>query len=177
LGGVDVRRRPSNLSAGEATVRRHLPLLLVSLLALARPGAAQDLIVHEWLIRGPIPADTGRTGVLTDYLSGEATILPDVEDTVAAGGFVRWTADSLGGLNLNDVFTTAADWNVAYAHTYVYAPKERTVLLVMDSDDDLVALVNGQRVWANVVARGLGSGRSASCCGSWSGTVRAPMSG
>ncbi|NIM48530.1 MAG: hypothetical protein GTN62_02490 [Gemmatimonadales bacterium] len=139
---------------------RRLPTLVIlgSLALTARAALAQDLTVREWLIRGPIPADTGRSGVLRDYLA-EAVLLPDVGDTAAGGAFERVAADSLGGVDLNSVFTGSTDWSAAYAHTYVFSPTERTVGLVMDSDDDLVARVNGQRVWVHVVPRGLGSGR------------------
>ena len=119
---------------------------------------AQDRPIREWLIRGPISADTGRVGVLRDYLAAEATVLPAADDTVAGGPFRLVAADSAGRVNLN-LLAGPSDWSVAYAHTYVWSPDERAVLLVMDSDDDLVARVNGQRVWVHVVPRGIGPGR------------------
>jgi alpha-mannosidase len=135
---------------------RSTALLVSSLLALATPGLAQDLVVQRWLLFGPIaaPDDSGR--VQRDYLSGEHTALPDVGDE----GWREAEADAWGRLNLNDVFRgEATEWSAVYAHAYVYSPQDRTVLLVADSDDDLVVRVNGQRVWVNVVARGLGRGR------------------
>jgi alpha-mannosidase len=116
---------------------------------------AQDLPIRRWLVRGPIKA---AAGPLQDYLGGEATVLPDSGDTVAGGAFLPADADSLGGIDLNRVFTGSTDATAAYAHAYVFSPEDRTVLLVMDSDDDLVAWLNGQRVWAHVVARGMTSG-------------------
>jgi len=119
---------------------------------------AQDRLIREWLVRGPMPADRGRAGVLRDYLAGEATVLPTTGDTVAGGPFRPVPADSTGRVNFN-ALAGPSDHSVGYAHTYVWSPDERAVLLVMDSDDDIVARVNGQRVWVHVVARGLGAGR------------------
>jgi alpha-mannosidase len=135
---------------------RSCALLVLSLLALAAPGLSQDLVVQRWLLYGPIPApdDSGR--VERDYLAGERTSLPNIGDE----GWREAEADEWGRLNLNDVFRgEATEWSAAYVHTYVYCPEDRTVLLIADSDDDLVVRLNGQRVWVNVVARGLGRGR------------------
>ena len=134
-------------------------LLFVAGLAGLLAGAslrAQDLPVRRWLVRGPIKAPSGP---LPDYLAGaEASVLPDSGDVVAGGPFLPVDADSLGGIDLNRVFTGSTDASAAYAYAYVFCPDDRTVLLVMDSDDDLVAWLNGQRVWVHVIARGLTSG-------------------
>jgi len=115
-------------------------------------------MIRRWLIRAPIPADRGDAGVVKDYAGGESALLPDVGAVVAGGSFVEVDADSAGRVDLNAI-AGPSDWSAAYAHTYVFAATERTVRLVMDSDDDLVAWVNGQRVWLHVVPRGIGSGR------------------
>jgi alpha-mannosidase len=116
---------------------------------------AQDLPIRRWLIRGPIRATAGP---LQDYLGGEAAVLPDSGETLAGGAFLPVDADSLGGIDLNRVLTGSTDESAAYVHAYVFSPEDRTVLLVMDSDDDLVAWLNGQRVWTHVIARGLTTG-------------------
>ncbi|KPK82053.1 MAG: hypothetical protein AMS25_04015 [Gemmatimonas sp. SM23_52] len=122
---------------------RSFALLVLSLLALAAPGLSQDLVVQRWLLYGPISAP-------------DDSSLPNIGDE----GWREAEADEWGRLNLNDVFRgEATEWSAAYVHTYVYCPEDRTILLIADSDDDLVARVNGQRVWVNVVARGLGRGR------------------
>ena len=125
---------------------------------IAAAAEAQDLPITRWLIRGPIHTDTGATRVTRDYLGGETTVLPDSGDIVAGGAFVPVAADSLGGIDLLQVFHDSTDNAAAYAHAYVYAPEDRTVLLVMDSDDDIMAWLNGQQVWLNEIARGLRSG-------------------
>jgi len=116
---------------------------------------AQDLPIRRWLLRGPIPASAGDT---TDYLGGAGAALPDSGDMVAGGAFLPADADSLGGIDLNRVFAGNTDHTVAYAHAYVYAPEDRTVLLVMDSDDGIQAWLNGQQVWSHILERGMRSG-------------------
>ncbi len=139
-------------------MRRTFLLLAVAAAGLTPRAQAQDRLISDWLIRAPIPADQGDAGVLKDYLGNEATVLPAPGDTAAGGPFRLIHADSLGRVNLT-ALAGPSDWSVAYAHTYVLAPTERTILLVMDSDDDIVARVNGQRVWVHVVPRGIGPGR------------------
>jgi alpha-mannosidase len=127
---------------------------------LAATGAAraQDLPIRHWLVRGPIHVRAGAERVVHDYLGGEAAALPDSGEMFVGGPFLPVDADSLGGIDLNDVFPTGTDAAAAYASAYLHSPDDRTVLLVMDSDDDLAAWLNGQRVWLHVVARGLRRG-------------------
>ena len=129
------------------------------LLLLAAPSLrSQDFAIRRWLLRGALPADTGAAGVVGDYIGGEAALRPDSGEVAAGGAFITADADSLGRVNLGRALPNARDWTVAYAVAYVQAPQEMTAQLVMDSDDDLVALLNGQRIWVNVVARGGGTG-------------------
>jgi alpha-mannosidase len=139
-------------------LRRAFAVAGVTLLA-ARALHAQDLVIRTWLVRGPIPADTGVAGLLRDYAAGEARLLPDSGEVIAGGAFLPADADSLGRVNLNALLRTGTDHATAYLHAYVFVPTDRTLVLVMDSDDDLVAFVNGQRVWVHDVARGVGRGR------------------
>ncbi|UCF18973.1 MAG: hypothetical protein JSU87_13725, partial [Gemmatimonadota bacterium] len=134
---------------------RTTAIVVFTLLAAAANAGAQDLVIRRWLIRGPLPAPDGEGRVERDYLGGEASIMPTVGDD----GWAEVEADEFGRLDLNEVFAgQSTAWGAAYAHTWVFAPQDRTVLLVADSDDDLVVRLNGQRVWTNVVARGLGRG-------------------
>jgi len=139
---------------------RRTSLAAAALVAAAASGlTAQDLPVRAWLLRGPIHADSGVAGLLRDYVGGETRLLPDSGDVIAGGAFLPANADSLGRVNLVALLRSGTDGAVAYAHAYLMAPTERTLQLVMDSDDDLVAFVNGQRIWVNPVARGVGVGR------------------
>ena len=63
---------------------------------IAATARAQDLPITRWLVRGPIPTDTGATRLTRDYLGGETTVLPDSGDVIAGGVFVPVDADSLG---------------------------------------------------------------------------------
>jgi len=122
---------------------------------LPAPTRGQDLVIQRWLLNGPIASDTGATRVVADYIGGEAGLLPTIGDE----GWIEVEADAFGRLDLNNVYEgQSTAWSAAYAHTYVFAPEDRTVLLIADSDDDLVVRINGQRVWVNEVARGLGLG-------------------
>ncbi len=143
------------------TLERHAPRCAAALLCLTvgtSALAAQDLAIRRWLVRGPVPADTGEAGVTRDYLDGEAALRPDSGERVRDDAFFVAQADEAGAMNLNRVLPNPRDWTVAYAVAYVLAPREQTVHLVMDSDDDIVAYLNGQRVWVHVVPRGLGTG-------------------
>jgi hypothetical protein len=52
-------------------LRRAAMLLLATSLAGVRDAGAQDFVIRRWLLRGALPADTGRAGVARDYLGGE----------------------------------------------------------------------------------------------------------
>lgn len=147
---------PSRRTAGAVALAALLSLLVPP------PARAQDiapdLAVRRWAVLGPLPADSGRAGVVRDYLGGESGVLPSPGEAAAGLTWRPVDADSLGGIDLAREFGDGTEWSAFYAHAWVDAPEERTVLLVLDSDDDIVALVNGQRVWVNVVPRGLGSG-------------------
>jgi alpha-mannosidase len=132
-------------------------LTAVALLAgLASTGLAQDLPIRRWLVHGPVPAPADSDRVVRDYLDGAASALPTPTDE----GWIEVVADSLGRVDLNQAFGgRTTEWSAAYVHTYVFAPDDRTVNLIADSDDDLVVRVNGQRLWVHEVARGLGWGR------------------
>ena len=133
----------------------HLLFGILAGLAVCTSLRAQDIPIRRWLVRGPIKVTAGP---LQDVLGGESAVLPDSGDVVAGGPFLPADADSLGGIDLNRLFASPTDATAAYAHAYVFSPDDRTVLLVMDSDDDLVAWLNGQRVWEHVTARGMTSG-------------------
>ncbi|UCC84430.1 MAG: alpha-mannosidase [Gemmatimonadota bacterium] len=134
---------------------RSSSVLLGLLLTLVSPLRSQDLVIKKWLVSGPIPSGRGEERVLADQLGGDASSMPTLGDE----GWVEAETDPFGRLNLNEVFAgQATEWSAAYGHVYVFAPEDRTLLLVADSDDDLVIHVNGQRVWVNEVARGLGTG-------------------
>jgi len=126
------------------------------------PPPSRDLgqPVSRWLVRIPVHADTGRAGLLRDYLApseSEAAVLPEPGDP-ETGPWVEVRTDSTGAVDFNREFEGSTDHTVAYAHVYLSSPEDRDLRLLVSSDDDVEALVNGQRVWAHEVARGLASG-------------------
>ena len=127
----------------------------VAALVAAATVQAQDLPIRRWLLLGPVPVTAGPPH---DYLNGAAGVLPDSGERLAGHEFLPADADSLGGVDLNRVFAGPTDHTAAYAHAYVYSPDDRTVLLVMDSDDYLLAWLNGQQIWVHLEERGLRSG-------------------
>jgi alpha-mannosidase len=136
-----------------------LPLVLAvallqvsSLSSVARPPTP----IRHWLVTEPIPTDTGSARVAKDYLGREATAFPDSDAT--------WrpivAADSDAGLvDLNRIVRRGTDYAASYAFTYLYSPIEDTRTLILASDDDVAAWLNGQRIHYHVVARGVGSER------------------
>ena len=74
---------------------------------------------------------------------------------------MRWReeqADSLGRVDLYSVLPEASlDNKAAYSYTSIVSPANRTVRLVVESDDDVVVWVNGQRVLRHEIARELRS--------------------
>jgi alpha-mannosidase len=131
-------------------------VFVLCLLALVSPARSQELVIERWLIHSPLSAPEGPDRVTADYLAGESAAMP----TVGEADWMEVAADSIGRVDLNAAFADrTTEWSAAYAHTYVFAPEDRTVLLIADSDDDLVVRLNGQRLWVHDVARGLGWGR------------------
>jgi alpha-mannosidase len=140
--------------------------LLVGLAPLGAPASAQQGLppiaaqpIGRWLVKIPVPADTGMAGLLRDYLApsaSEATILPVPGDPVR-GPWTEGRGDSTGALDFNRVFEGSTEHTVAYAHVYLAAPEERDLRLLLSSDDDVQAILNGQTVWVHEVARGLGT--------------------
>lgn len=149
---ADLNTRAFQLGAGIAF------LIAANTLSPHSPRAT-DLPVREWLVRGPLAADTGRAGLVKDYLDSEALVLPAPGDSAVGGAWDVFAADSLGALDFATAYPGVFnEWSAFYAHTYVRSPDERNVRLVLDSDDDITARVNGQAVWVNHVPRGLGTG-------------------
>ncbi|HXM37827.1 MAG TPA: glycoside hydrolase family 38 C-terminal domain-containing protein, partial [Gemmatimonadales bacterium] len=114
------------------------------------------LPIRYWLITEPVPTDTGAARVAKDYLGNETTAFPDSDST--------WrpvvAPDSAEGLiDLNQLVRRGTDRTASYAFTYLYSPHEDTRTLILASDDDVAAWLNGQRIHYDVVARGTGTQR------------------
>jgi alpha-mannosidase len=132
--------------------------VLLSLLAQGSPPASstapppqQPAPIQSWLITRPYPTDTGASRVARDYLGGEGAALPDSDAdwrplTAPAGGVVDLN-QALGGRGGNDHVAV-------YALSYLYSVSDQTRTLLLASDDDVVAWLNGQRIHRHDSARG-----------------------
>jgi hypothetical protein len=133
--------------------------LLLPCPARAQQQSAADLPLREWLVAGTFPTDTGATRLSRAYLPGEGSLAPAAGDAAGSGGAWRLArADSLGRIDLNPLFPDRQRENAAaYALTYIWSPADRTVMLGVESDDDVLVWLNGVLVHRNEVARGVGT--------------------
>jgi hypothetical protein len=107
---------------------------------------------REWNVVGPF-ANPQRLG--TEYSAAIDSVYGPEEDADlgstytdmhgATVGWARAAASADGRVRLNAHFTPN-DWVAAYAQAFVYAPSERTVMLMLGADDAHVLWVNGERV-------------------------------
>ncbi|HWZ27483.1 MAG TPA: glycoside hydrolase family 38 C-terminal domain-containing protein [Gemmatimonadales bacterium] len=128
------------------------PLHVALLLLLQQPQSNPSLpvAIRPWLLTTPVSTDTGATRLTRDYLGGEATAFPDSSE--------KWRPVTIPASGIDDLgkeFGGAKDRTVVYAFTYVYAPKDESRTLVLASDDDILAWLNGQRVHYHDVPRGV----------------------
>ena len=110
-------------------MRRLWFLCLLAATTLPAPSMGQDQIIDSWLLHGPIPSDTGESGLVFDHIGGEHSLMPTAGEL-----WTEITGDSLGRVRLNEIFEEQAEWSVAYAHTYVLSPEDRNIQLDVPSD-------------------------------------------
>jgi alpha-mannosidase len=125
----------------------------LSLVALAQSPSPP---IRPWLITAPVQTDTGTMRLAVDYLRG-ATGAAERDAFPDAGG--AWSALETpedGVVDLNQVVPpgTATAFTVVYAFTYIRSPGDETRRLVIASDDDVVAWLNGQQIHRREIARG-----------------------
>ena len=107
--------------------------------------------IRYWLITQPLPTDTGAARLTKDYLGGERAAFPDSDATWSP---ITTASDAAGVVDLNQLVRPPTTNSAVYAFTYLYSDREATRTLLLASDDDVVAWLNGQRVHAHEVARG-----------------------
>src|SRR5258706_6993777 len=120
--------------------------------ALKQPAAvvSTPAPIRAWLITRPLPTDTGAARVTRDYLNGETAAFPDSDAT--------WhpvMADPAGLVDLNTVPGGGASHAAVYAFTYLQSPRDETRTLILTSDDDVEAWLNGQLIHRHITARGV----------------------
>jgi len=122
------------------------------LLLIQQPHATPQIpiAIRPWLLTPPVSTDTGATRLTRDYLGGETTAFPD-----SSGTWRPVTIPASGIDDLGKEFGGAKERTVVYAFTYVYAPKDESRTLVLASDDDILAWLNGQRIHYHDIPRGV----------------------
>ena len=130
-----------------------IPALNAALLLLIQQPHATPQIpiaIRPWLLTTPVSTDTGAARLTRDYLGGESAAFPDSSDT--------WRPVTIPASGIDDLgkeFGGAKERTVVYAFTYVFAPKDESRTLVLASDDDILAWLNGQRIHYHDVPRGV----------------------
>ncbi len=124
-------------------------LCLIAALATAPPLDSLG-VVDRWLALGAFPMIEGDARLTHDYLireGGEPNIEPDVG---SPGQGLTWSPtrpDSAGFLRFARILMSGRRGNsFTYAHTYIQVPREARYRLLIDSANDVVAYLNGERV-------------------------------
>src|SRR5712692_4416616 len=118
------------------------------------PAVSAPAPIRAWLITRPLPTDTGAARVTRDYLGGETTAFPDSDAT--------WrpvAADSTGLVDLNAAPGGGANHAAVYGFAYLQSPRDETRTLILSSDDDVEAWLNGQLIHRHIIARGVADER------------------
>ncbi|MBA2683494.1 MAG: alpha-mannosidase [Gemmatimonadaceae bacterium] len=129
--------------------------------AVPRAAGECDAPIAEWLLAGPFLLDTGAARLDRSDIGNPASLLAGAGDPVAGVPRMRWRAersDSLGRVDLYSVFREPKlDERAAYALAYIESREPRTVMLAVESDDDVVIWLNGRRVLRHEIGRELRS--------------------
>ena len=134
-----------------------LALVLAAVLFQTPPPAHRlPSPIRAWLITQPLPTDTGAARVTKDYLGGERAAFPDSDATWTP---ITTAGDAGGLIDLNQLVRPPTAYAAVYAFTYLYSPREETRTLLLATDDDVAAWLNGQRIHYHEVARGTGTER------------------
>lgn len=112
-----------------------------------------NLYVKSWLVNGYYPNSTSATRMSTDYLGGEASVVPTEGSN--SGGKTWFKLDSQTDTVDLGAALSAATYCAGYTHAYVYSPTDQRVSLWLASDDGIKAWLNGTVVWNNDAYRGL----------------------
>ena len=143
-----------------------IPMIVALLSTLALPAQSRlapdaDGFIHDWLVLAPIAisGESGATEIDTDFLNGEAAILPKAGDKVTVGGAdLVWTAHRAPEyfIDFLEAFgKSRGEYVAGYAVTYVFADEAMNATLSLSSNDQGKAWLNGKEVFKFTDARGL----------------------
>lgn len=143
-----------------------MPLVVALLSTLVLPAQStfapdSDGFIHDWLILAPIAinGESGATEIDTDFINGEAAVMPKAGDTVKAGGAeLTWTAHHAPDyfIDFLEAFgKSRGEYVAGYAATYIFADEAMNATLSLSSNDQGKAWLNGKEVFKFTDARGL----------------------
>ncbi len=145
-------------------MRVSLVVALLSMLVLPAQSTFapdSDGFIHDWLILAPIAinGESGATEIDTDFINGEATVMPKAGDVVKAGGAdLTWTAHHAPEyfIDFLEAFgKSRGEYVAGYAATYILADEATSATLALSSNDQGKAWLNGKEVFKFTDTRGL----------------------
>ncbi len=128
-----------------------LVFTIISLFLLTIPCYSEDnsVYIRDWLLCGPFLNVNKNQRITTDYLFRQQEIVPDVGKY---SGGVQWKKYTTPDNNLDftrpDVGYSLTAACVAYAHTFIYSPKQQKVKFTLAYDDGVIMFLNGVRVYS-----------------------------
>lgn len=113
-------------------------------------GAQETLAVDRWLVSSAFPVGDETDALNADFLGipGEVAVLPDRGRTEAGADWKLVRRDSVAALDLEDWRSEDGEPVVVYAHAYLRASSDRTVVLTWGGREctPISAWLNGRSV-------------------------------
>ena len=130
--------------------------------AAEKSGIDEEGFVRQWLLLLPIPFaanDSADDGFNREQIKGEASLEPKAREKVRIGDkelvWAKMTATSYV-LDFNEILNRANNKSVAYAVSYIVAPKDLNGLkMKIGSDDQCRVYLNGKKIFNNPHGRAL----------------------
>jgi outer membrane protein assembly factor BamB len=115
-------------------------------------------IVRDWLVLGPIAVKDSVQEFVKPELVDDTSVQPSAGDTAMGRQWKKMTAQLDDRFAFGPATAPVADVgaaiggcmpnHVAYAHTYLYAPRGGTILAVVDHMNGMKAWLNGREVYS-----------------------------
>jgi len=146
---------PSNETGGAMFKLRSLFVLFLFLVVSSSQSLSQpdNSSITQWLILGSFPA--------ISFIEDEAKVLPEAGQTDNPSS-LTWQKVMLqpaGVLNFLDYNMQNITYCAVYAATYIYSPEEQNIIFSIGSDDGYTMWVNQERLFSNLIFRGLTKGQ------------------
>jgi hypothetical protein len=125
-----------------------------------KSGVDGEGFVQQWLVLAPIPFavnESSNDAFNREQIKGEAGLKPKAGDKVKVGTKdLTWQKKAADGhlLDFNAILGAETEDSVAYAVSYIVAPKElKSVKMKTGSDDQCRVYLNGKEVFKNAELR------------------------